>query len=417
MAPKHSEFPYFRKPAVLFDRALRYLLSKKLSKFKYGRVALRDGVWCQEFGQLGGSVIEAHVEVHDSRAYRAFVLGGTIGAADAYASGWWSSDDLTALIRIAARNRSAVDSLDGLLSRVSVFVHGIIHRMHVNWRSQSRRNISAHYDLGNEFFSHFLDSSMMYSCAIFPSESATLEEASRYKIDRVCQKLKLVESDELLEIGTGWGSLAIHAAANYGCRVTTTTISAEQYRHAVAAVEQAGLEDRVTVLNVDYRDLPHLLDRQFDKLVSIEMLEAVGQRFLDRYFSVCDRLLKPGGMMVLQTIVIADELYETYRRSVDFIQRYIFPGGFLPSVSDIRKRLSSITGLSVSNIDDISDHYPRTLRMWRDRVSANKHHLQALGYSKRLLRLWEYYFCYSEGGFLERSVGDVQFVLTKRDAV
>ena len=289
--------------------------------------------------------------------------------------------------------------------------------MHVNWRSQSRRSISAHYDLGNEFFSHFLDSSMMYSCAIFPSESATLEEASRYKIDRVCQKLKLVESDELLEIGTGWGSLAIHAAANYGCRVTTTTISAEQYRHAVAAVEQAGLEDRVTVLNVDYRDLPHLLDRQFDKFVSIEMLEAVGQRFLDRYFSVCDRLLKPGGMMVLQTIVIADELYETYRRSVDFIQRYIFPGGFLPSVSDIRKRLSSITGLSVSNIDDISDHYPRTLRMWRDRFSANKDHLQALGYSKRLLRLWEYYFCYSEGGFLERSVGDVQFVLTKRDAV
>ena len=221
----------------------------------------------------------------------------------------------------------------------------------------------------------------------------------------------------MLEIGTGWGSLAIHAAANYGCRVTTTTISAEQYRHAVAAVQQAGLEDRVTVLNVDYRDLPHLLDRQFDKLVSIEMLEAVGQRFLDRYFSVCDRLLKPGGMMVLQTIVIADELYETYRRSVDFIQRYIFPGGFLPSVSDIRKRLSSITGLSVSNIDDISDHYPRTLRMWRDRFSANKDHLQALGYSKRLLRLWEYYFCYSEGGFLERSVGDVQFVLTKRDAV
>ncbi len=395
------------------DRGLRLVFEHKLNQFTDGRLEVREGHWRKNFGCSDQPSLTARLEIHDPRTYRAVLFSGSIGAAEAYAQGWWSSDDLTTLVRIMARNRTASESLDGSLTRLTAVAHRAIHRLRSNQKRQSRRNIAAHYDLGNDFFSLFLDASMTYSCAVFPDSSSSLEEASTNKLELICRKLKLSPSDDLLEIGTGWGSFAIHAAKHYGCRVTTTTISREQYNHATAAIERAGLSSQINVLNIDYRDLPRVLNQQFDKLVSIEMIEAVGQQFLNQYFETCERLVKPGGLMLLQSIVIADELYSSYRRSVDFIQRYIFPGGFLPSVGDIRQRLKDVTAFQVTDFHDITDHYPRTLQLWQSRFRSNWRQLESCGYSTRLLRLWDYYFSYCEGGFLERTIGDVQLVLTK----
>ena len=395
---------------------LPWPVARALGRFAGGRLDVVDGASRHSFGETGSAPLAARVEIHDPRTWRALLLGGTIGAAEAYAEGWWSADDLTALIRLVVRNERAAAGLDGWLSRAALAVHTTLHRLRGNRRLQSRRNVSAHYDLGNDFFAHFLDPSMTYSCAVFPSRTSTLEEASRHKLDLICRRLELSPADELLEIGTGWGSLALHAASRYGCRVTTTTISAEQYRHARAAVARAGLDGRVMVLDADYRDLPHVLRRRFDKLVSVEMIEAVGQRFLDRYLRVCDALTKPGGRMLLQGIVIADDRYEAYRRSVDVIQRHIFPGGFLPCLADLRVRLARATAFRIAGRHDITEHYPPTLRRWRDGLAANRAKLETLGYPRRLLRLWDYYFSYCEGGFLERTIGAVQVVLNRAGA-
>ncbi len=400
MAPRHP------------GRRLPWPIARALGDFTEGRLEVVDGATRYAFGEPGASPA-ARVDVHDARTWRAVLFGGTIGAAEAYAEGWWSADDLTALIRLVARNERAAAGLDGWLSRAGLAVHSVLHRLRANRRWQSRRNISAHYDLGNEFFAHFLDPSMTYSCAIFPSRASSLEEASRNKLDLICRRLDLSAADDVLEIGTGWGSLALHAASRYGCRVTTTTISAEQYRHARTAVSRAGLDGRVTVLDADYRDLPRVLRKRFDKLVSVEMIEAVGQRFMNRYLEVCDALAKPGGRMLLQAIVIADDRYEAYRRSVDVIQRHVFPGGFLPCLADLRARLGRATAFSIAARHDITEHYPRTLQCWRERLAANRERLEALGYPRRLLRLWDYYFSYCEGGFLERTVGVVQLLMNR----
>jgi cyclopropane-fatty-acyl-phospholipid synthase len=387
-----------------------------LSAFPDGEVEIADGTGSRTFGAAPTSSLRARIDVRDPRTYRAVALGGTIGAAEAYADGWWTADDLTALIRIMARNRDAANQLDGWSSWVAWVGHLASFRLRTNRRSQSRRNISAHYDLGNDFFASFLDSTMTYSCAVFPESGSSLEEGSRHKLDLICQKLNLSPQDELLEIGTGWGSLAIHAASQFGCRVVTTTISREQFQHATQAVRAAGLESQVTILTSDYRDLPTRLGRRFDKVVSVEMIEAVGYDFLDRYLQVCQALTKPGGAMLLQSIVIADALYETYRRSVDVIQRYIFPGGFLPSTADLRRRITQRTDFRIAHLDDISEHYPQTLRLWRQGLVDNWSDLRARGYAVTLLRMWEYYFCYSEGGFLEQTVGDVQLLLSRPSA-
>ena len=339
-----------------------------------------------------------------------------MGAAEAYARGWWTATDLTALMRIVARNPEVAAGIDGWTTRAAMAVHRLRHRLRPNRRRRSRRNIAAHYDLGNAFFAAFLDSTLTYSCGVFRDERCTLEEASHHKLDLVCRKLQLSRDDELVEIGSGWGSLALHAAAVHGCRVTTTTISGEQHAHVRMRVAEAGLGDRVRVLRVDYRDLPRVVGRRFDKVASIEMIEAVGEAFLDTYVDVCERLTKPGGRMLLQAIVIADDRYASYRKSVDVIQRYIFPGGFLPSLPDLRRRLRARTSFTVADVDDISVHYPPTLRAWRSRLLDHWEELTALGYRDSLLRLWEYYFCYSEAGFLERTVGDVQLLLTRAGA-
>ena len=398
---------------ALLDRVCRRLVHGRLSAVPGGRIDVVDDVGTETFGGRETDDLSVVLRVHDPRTYRAVCGGGTIGAAEAYADGWWEADDLTALIRLMARHRDVANGLEGWSTWLAWIGHLTSFRLRSNRRSQSRRNIAAHYDLGNDFFASFLDRTMTYSCAVFPHQASTLEDGSRHKLDLVCRKLELSEDDELLEIGTGWGSLAIHAASSYGCRVVTTTISREQYAHVTQAVQEAGLDDRVTVITADYRDLPRLLDRRFDKVVSIEMIEAVGYRYLDRFFEVCDRMTKPGGAMLLQSIVIADALYDAYRGSVDVIQRYIFPGGFLPSLGDLQRRVASGTRFQLTDLHDITEHYPKTLRLWRERLLASRPRLRELGYPDALLRMWEYYFCYCEGGFLEQTIGDVQLLLAK----
>jgi cyclopropane-fatty-acyl-phospholipid synthase len=288
-------------------------------------------------------------------------------------------------------------------------LHRIAHLLRRNTASGSRRNISAHYDLGNDFFSLFLDETMAYSCAIFSRADSSLYEASVTKFDRICRKLELTADDHVLEIGSGWGGFAIHAAQRYGCRVTTTTISPRQHEFTRRQVEAAGLGERVTVLCEDYR----ALTGSYDKLVSIEMIEAVGHEYFDTYFRVCSDRLKPDGMMLLQAIVIPDQRYDRYRRSADFIQRYIFPGGCLPSIGAICRSLGRATDLRLFHLEDITPHYAETLAQWRQRFGANLDRIGKLGFSEDFLRTWEFYFCYCEGGFRERVIGDVQVLLTK----
>jgi len=283
------------------------------------------------------------------------------------------------------------------------------HWLHRNTRHGSHRNIAAHYDLGNEMFELFLDETMMYSCGIFEHPKASITEASLAKIKKICQKLQLKPDDHVVEIGTGWGGFAIYAVRHYGCRVTTTTISPAQYKLAVQRIEKAGLSDRITVLCQDYREL----SGQYDKLVSIEMIEAIGYSNFDAYFDTCSRLLKNDGMMLLQSITITDQRYQTAKRSVDFIQRYIFPGGCLPSVSVLADSVARQTDMRLFHMDDIGPHYATTLRLWRQRFFANLEQIKELGYADHFVRLWDYYLCYCEGGFMERALGTVQMLLTK----
>ncbi|MEM1206578.1 MAG: cyclopropane-fatty-acyl-phospholipid synthase family protein, partial [Acidobacteriota bacterium] len=336
------------------------------------------------------------------------VLGGSIGAAEAYMAGHWSADDLTAVLRFFLLNRQALDNLEDGSGRLKRPLYKVFGYLRANTRQGSRRNIQAHYDLSNEFFELFLDRRMMYSSAIFEPDTLDLDAASELKLDRLCRKLDLRPQDHLLEIGTGWGGFAVYAAETYGCRVTTTTISPAQHAKAVERVRAAGLEDRITVLLQDYRDL----GGRYDKLVSIEMIEAVGLKFLDGYFQRCAELLAPGGVMAIQGITLADRNFEAYRGSVDFIQRYIFPGSSLVSVATLANSASR-TDLQIVHLEDIGPHYARTLREWRLRFFERIEDVRALGFSERFERLWDYYLCYCEAGFEERVIGDVQVVLSK----
>ena len=389
-------------------------LFRLLDRLDDGQLEIADPVGRRRLGRVSElpSVLRAEVEIADTGVYPRLVWGGSIGAAETYADRRWSSPDLTAVIRLLARNREAGNALDGPASRLLGLAQRLRHRWRANTRRQSRRNIGDHYDLGNDFFEAFLDPTLTYSCAVFPTPDADLETASRHKLDLICRKLELQPGDRLLEIGTGWGSLCLHAAGEYGCQVVTTTISRQQYQRATERVQAAGLADRIRIETLDYRDLPDRYPEGFDKLVSVEMIEAVGRTFLPRYFEVCDRMLVEGGRGLIQAIVIDDALYASYATGVDFIQRYIFPGGFLPSVA-IMRELVGRTPLQIEAVDDITHHYPPTLRAWRAALHRRWHDLIDLGYPDRLLRFWDYYFCYSEGGFLERTIGDVQMTLTK----
>jgi len=391
-------------------RLARSLLLSQLRKVRYGRLRLVDCGQDETFGSVSEATpLDVTIRVRSPRFYSDVVFAGTVGAGEAYMNGYWHCDDLTGLVRLMVVNRHLMDDVDSGWSRLSAPLLKLAHWLNRNDKTGSRRNISAHYDLGNDFFELFLDDTMAYSCGIFANDESTLLEASVAKFDAACSKLNLRPGQRLLEIGTGWGGLAIHAARHYGCHVTTTTISREQYELAQERVARAGLTGQVTLLLEDYRDLRG----EYDALVSSEMIEGVGQQYLDTYCRQGSSRLKTNGAMLLQAITIRDQFYDTARRSVDFIKRFIFPGSFIPSVKAIAESLERATDLKIFHMEDIGPHYARTLKIWRERFLARQSEVRALGYPEAFVRMWEYYLCYCEGGFEERQLGDVQMLLTK----
>jgi cyclopropane-fatty-acyl-phospholipid synthase len=388
----------------------RKLLLGRLSQFEHGELRLIEPDGRQHvFGRQGLSGLSCTLQFDSPQAFADAAFGGTVGAGEAYIRGLWRCDDLVSLVRIFVANREQMNRLDSGWSWVSRPLLKLFHWANRNSRNGSARNIAAHYDLGNALYELMLDDTMAYSCAMFPHADATLEEGSTNKFEAVCRKLDLKPADHVLEIGTGWGGFAIHAVQRYGCRVTTTTISVAQARYAERKIAALGLADRITVLLLDYRDL----EGQYDKLVSIEMVEAVGAPFLDGYFRHCSRLIKPEGAMLLQAITLQDQFYEGALKSVDFIQRYVFPGSFIPSVQALSKSLTKATDLKIFHLEDIGPHYARTLRLWRERIFSHRAKIRELGYTDSFMRLWEFYLCYCEGGFIERQLGTVQMLLTK----
>jgi cyclopropane-fatty-acyl-phospholipid synthase len=373
-------------------------------------LTIRDREGRCVFGSSGQGP-SAEISIHDPAFYRRLLVGGVDAVDDAYLRAEWDTDDLTAVFRVFLRNFDVLNRFSSWPSSLARLLSRIGHWKNGNSRAGSRRNIHAHYDLGNDFFRLWLDETLAYSSGIFPTFDASLKEASREKFDRVCRKLNLQSHDHLLEIGSGWGGLAIHAARHYGCRVTTTTISAEQFALARERIRAAGLEDRIDLLQLDYRDLTG----QFDKLASIEMIEAVGEKYLDNYFRQCSTLLKPTGSCVIQAIVMPERRYASYLRSVDFIRRRIFPGGSLPSVSAILESVGRTGQLRLSHLEDFSPHYAETLRRWRETFREQVAGVRALGHSEEFIRLWTFYLCYCEAVFEEREVGVVQIHFDGRD--
>jgi cyclopropane-fatty-acyl-phospholipid synthase len=396
----------------MLARLGRRLLLRQLTRLRDGEIRLRDAAEEQRFGQRTVRCpLSVTVYVDHPQFYASAAFAGSVGGGEAYILGHWRCDDLTALIRIMVQNRDLLAGLEGGAALLSRPLRRLFHWLNRNSKSGSARNIAAHYDLGNPLYRLMLDETMAYSCGIFTHAGATLAEASRAKFDAACRKLALSDRDHLLEIGTGWGGLAIHAARHYGCRVTTTTISREQHDYAREQIAAAGLTDRITLLLSDYRDL----GGQYDKLVSIEMIEAVGARYLDTYLGQCANLLKSDGAMLLQAITLQDQYYAEALSSVDYIQRYVFPGSFIPSVEAIATSVRRATDFKIFHLEDIGPHYAPTLAAWRHNFFEHIAEVRRLGYSDNFIRLWEYYLCYCEGGFAERQLGDVQMLLTKPD--
>ena len=392
------------------DRFARKALLGRLQKITFGEIRITDNLGDLRFGDpQQPQDPRVQIEVVDPRFYSEVVFGGTVAAGEAYMQGDWRCSNLTDLIRIMVRNRQVLDDLQGPLTGFKDILLRLVHWFNRNTQAGSRRNIKAHYDLGNDMFETFLDPSMMYSSAYYPEHGSTLDQAAEAKLKRICDKLQLCSDDHVIEIGTGWGGFAIYAASHYGCRVTTTTISQQQHAMAKQRIADAGLEDKITLLMEDYRDL----EGCYDKLVSIEMIEAVGHQYLDTYFAKCSSLLKPEGIMLIQAITIADQNYDRAIKSVDFIQRFIFPGGFIPSVSAITSSVKKATDMRLFHLEDIGPHYATTLEHWRQRFFDNIEKIKAMGYSDEFVRMWEFYLCYSEGGFIERVLGDAQLVFIK----
>jgi cyclopropane-fatty-acyl-phospholipid synthase len=379
-----------------------------LKRISDGQLLIVDGSDERKFGSKG---MRVSLIIHDKRAYSKLLLGGPIGAAEAYMLGYWSTDNLTRLIRIFLRNRKELEDFNTKASMIKRPLHSLFHRMHRDTLSQSKENISAHYDLGNDFFQLFLDPSLTYSSGYFCDFRDTMEEASFQKVDRICRKLELKPEDEVLEIGTGWGSFALHAATHYGCKITTTTISDEQYEHVVKAVRDRSLEQQVTVLKKDYRSIKG----QYGKIVSIEMIEAVGLEYMPTFFKECSQLLKPGGSMLILAITISEDRFESAKNSVDFIQRYIFPGGALPSV-ELLMGESQQANLRPFGVEDMTEHYAETMLRWRMKFEENLNEIKDLGRGDTFLRMWDYYLCYCEGGFLESAIGCVHMQFQKTES-
>lgn len=408
-----------KKANAIFAGFARRILFSQLKKLSKGCIVIieqgKDASASESFhfGEAlkQGDDLYAEMHVHDSTCYADIVTGGSIGAAEAYMTGDWTTPDLTMMMRVMVKNMAVLDQMDSGLVTLSRPVLKWFHRLNENTEKGSRRNIAAHYDLGNDFFQLFLDSSMMYSSGIFPSQQATMAEASETKLRRICDKLQLNANDKVIEIGTGWGGFALFAAQHYGCHVTTTTISQQQYLLAKARVEEAGLQDKITLLTEDYRNLKG----QYDKLVSIEMIEAVGWEYYDTFFSTCSDLLKPSGSMLIQAITIEDQRYERAKRDVDFIKKYIFPGSCIPSINALSTAAMNSSDLRLIHLDDFAQHYARTLKAWAVALQENIEQARAQGYSEDFLRMWFFYLSYCEGGFAERAIGVSHMVYAKPD--
>jgi len=387
------------QPSAL-EGFLRGRLLAQLAPLRGGHLRLRDAVGDVVIGDPDVTP-QVTVWVDDPGFYRAVAAQGSVGAGEAYIRGDWRCDDLVALVQLLVRNRDLLDGMEGGPARIGGWLLKGWNRLRRNTREGSRRNIAAHYDLGNPFFSLFLSPDLMYSSALYASPEDTLEAASERKLARICEQLQLTAADRVVEIGTGWGGFALYAARHIGCHVTTTTISVEQYTLARQRVEAAGLQDKVTLLLKDYRDL----DGQYDKLVSIEMIEAIGAQYLDTYFATLTRLLKDDGLALLQAITIEDQRYEQARRSVDYIKRFVFPGSFIPSINAIVAAKTRSSDLQLIGQLDFGPSYALTLRAWRQRFLAQLPAVRAQGFDAGFIRMWEFYLAYCEGGFLERSIG------------
>jgi cyclopropane-fatty-acyl-phospholipid synthase len=387
-------------------------LFKLLNRLQTGHLTLIEGDSTYTFGE-SSSTLHAQVMIHDPTVYsRILVGGGSLAAGETYVEGLWDTPDITKVVQLLIRNREVLDELDHGFSFLSQWGHRIAHTLRPNSKRGSKQNIVAHYDLGNDFYRLFLDETMLYSSAIFPTASTSLYDAQLHKLDTICQRLQLRPHEHLMEIGTGWGALAIHAATHYGVKVTTTTISEAQHQYVEQLIQTRGLSDRITLLKHDYRDLSHL-DGHFDKLVSVEMIEAVGHQHLGQFFKVCHQLLKPQGRLLIQAITIADQRYDRYRKQADFIQRYVFPGGFLPSITVMSEHLTRHTDLKITALTDIGLDYALTLNQWSERLATRREALPALGLDERFYRLWQFYLRYCEGGFRERLISTVHLVADK----
>ena len=393
----------------LIDQWCRRAAVARLDQLQHGGLTVRDVDQTFRLGRSSGGERTPVVTVHSPRFWRMLVQGGSLSAAESYLRGDWDCDDLTSAMRLLARESDVLQGIDAGWARLLSSWRNAANRLRLNTRRGSRRNIAAHYDLSNEFFALLLDRTMTYSAGLFDSSTADLEQASLTKFERICRKLQLTPDDRLLEIGCGWGGFAMYAAAEYGCHVTATTVSAAQFEYARCEIDRRGLGDRITLLQTDYRDL----QGRYDKLVSIEMIEAVGERFLDAYFRRCSRLLQPGGAMLLQSITMPEHRLDRYRRTVDFIQQYIFPGGFLPAVSLLQQSMQRTGGMQIDEQFDMTQDYALTLAHWRANFWNRIDEVRELGFDERFIRMWHYYLCFSETGFHERLTGVAQFLLRK----
>ena len=393
----------------ILHRIARSLVFRQLKKIDTGYISIQEGNKKFSFGKKGN--LSAHITVHDPRFYGALAFGGSIGVSEAFMQKFWSVNDLTKLIRIMAINQNAMDQLESLFNVFLKPILKCLHYLNQNSVKGSRINISKHYDLGNDFFSLFLDSTMMYSSAVFKNPQDSLYQGSIHKLEMICQGLELNAQDHVIEIGSGWGGFAIYAAQNFGCMVTTTTISKQQYLFVKQKIKDLKLTHKIKVLLSDYRHLKG----QYSKLVSIEMLEAVGYQYYDTYFKLCSHLLKPDGIAFIQTITIADQRYEKAKHSVDFIQRYIFPGSCIPSLTALQNSITESSDLKIYQVRDIGDHYARTLALWRIAFFKRLSEVKALGFDDVFIRMWHFYLAYCEGGFKEKVISDIHLKLIKPD--
>ena len=394
---------------TIFDRSCMNLVINLFNKIETGSLTfyLPDGS-TRHFGDKN-SPLHAQMTIHDYRFFKDAVLGGDVGLGEAYMKGFWDTDDIPALFSVLIKNRQALANGNMTTAWLLRQKDRLMHALRANTLSGSRRNIGEHYDLSNDFFQTFLDPTMLYSCGLYQDESDTCEDAQRRKLQSIIDKAHIESTDHVLEVGCGWGGFAMEAVKQTGCRVTGITVSEEQYQLAQERVLQAGLQDKITILFKDYRNVAGL----FDKIVSIEMLEAVGHKYLGTFFTACDKLLKPAGRLVIQVITIPDQNYENYRRNTDWIQKYIFPGGHLPSVTALSQVVTKNTSLLMEQLEDIGTNYARTLKDWRKSFTRNLDKINSLGFDEIFQRKWIYYLAMCEAGFRERAIGDIQVVFRK----